>query len=152
GGEGDRIGRRGEDAANLGGDAEFVALLPAQEAADAMFAQAPAIPGRGIEIADAGVPAGLQRRLRLVVADDGEEIAERRPAKAELRQVELGAPELAQEKRIHDQAASRRNGAATGTISPISASISRAVTGSILVVGLRTKAVRMTPRRTRICL
>ena len=50
------------------------------------------------------------------------------------------------------QAAKLRKRRATGTACASKSAISRAVTGSIMVVGLRTKAVRITPRRTRSCL
>ena len=50
--------------ADLGGDLELVARLGAQESAETMLAQATSIPGRGVVVADAGVPGGVERRPR----------------------------------------------------------------------------------------
>ena len=64
-----------------------------------MLALRQAIPGRGVIIADARVPGGLQRGGRLRFGDDLEQIAEASSAKAELRDVDLSRAKAAVSER-----------------------------------------------------
>src|SRR5438270_731049 len=60
-----------------------------------MLALGSAVPGRGVEVADAGRPRCFDGRGRLRLADRDADVAERGRAEAELRDAERGAPDLA---------------------------------------------------------
>lgn len=55
-----------ENASDLGGDDEFVPVLPPQEVAEPVFAQAVAVKWRGVEIAYAGIPGRLKNAAGLL--------------------------------------------------------------------------------------
>ena len=95
-------------AADLGGQHEVAALLAIQRAAEAVLALRQAVPGRGVVVADAGVPGGLQRGGGLCFGDDLEQIAEAGTTEAELRDLDLGPAEAAAGERVHAFATSSR--------------------------------------------
>ncbi len=72
-----------KEAADFGGEAEIGAVLLAQDGAHAHFGEAGAIMRRGVEVADAGVPARLGGGGRVGFVDAGEEVAEGRAAHAQ---------------------------------------------------------------------
>ena len=79
--ESGRIARL-EQAPDLGREHEFGALLVAQRFAETVLGQAETIVRGGVEIADAGVVAGLDRGARLLIGERLVHVAERRPAEA----------------------------------------------------------------------
>ena len=104
-GEGRGIGRPAVDAADLGAQHEAVARLGAEHAADPMLALAVAVPGRGVEIADAGGIGRLDREVGLRLVDHLDRIAERAAAKAEARDRESGLAQPARLERVHPRQA-----------------------------------------------
>ena len=80
-----------EPAADLGREHVGIALLAAQEMVDARLGEAEAVKGRGVEIADASIPGGVQRRLRLVFRIGAVKIAGRGGAEAEFGEFYLVA-------------------------------------------------------------
>ena len=82
-----------EQAPDLGREHELVALLVAQRLAETVLGQAEAVVRRGVEIADAGVVAGLDRGARLLIGERLVHVAERRPAEAHDRDLD---PRLAE--------------------------------------------------------
>ena len=66
-----------------------------------MLALPAAIPGRGVEEADARIPGGGQRSLGIGFADADEQIAERRATEAELRERQGGAAKASAEEGLH---------------------------------------------------
>ena len=81
--------------------ARIAARLAIQRAAEAVLALRQAVPGRGVVVADAGVPGGLQCGSGLRFGDDLEQVAEPGAAEAELRDLDLGPAEPAAGERIH---------------------------------------------------
>ena len=81
------IGGPVQGAANLGGDLKRGPWLGAQKAAKPVFRQAPAIPGRGVEIAHARVPCAIHGGTRLRLINQTVQFTQVRRAKAEYRQV-----------------------------------------------------------------
>src|SRR5690606_9817083 len=79
--EGRRIARL-EEAPDLGREHELAAAPAAQRLAETMLRQPETVERRSVEIADAGVPAGLERGARLRVGERLVHVAERRPAEA----------------------------------------------------------------------
>ena len=73
-----------QQAANLGGDDEVGALAAAQKLVEAGFRKAEAIKRRGIKIADAGFPCGIESGLRLLIGHRAVEVGEGGGAKAQL--------------------------------------------------------------------
>ena len=71
-----------EQASHLGREHELGALLVAQRLAETVLGQAETIVRGGVEIADAGVVAGLDRGARLLIGERLVHVAERRPAEA----------------------------------------------------------------------
>jgi hypothetical protein len=90
--EGRRIARL-EQAPDLGREHEIGARLAAQRLAEAMLRQAEAVQRRGVEIADAGIMAGLERGPRLGIRERPVHVAERRPAAAHDRDLDPRAAE-----------------------------------------------------------
>ena len=95
------IDGREEPAADLGREDEFRPRLPVEEAAIADLAQAPAIVGRGVEIAYAGVPRRVERRGGGRFVDLHEQFAERRSAESKLRHLDASLSEAAGLGRVH---------------------------------------------------
>ena len=88
-------------AADLSGQHEVAARLAIKRPAEAVLALRQAIPGRGVVIANARVPGGLQRGGRLRFGDDLEQIAEASSAKAELRDLDVSRAKAAAGERVH---------------------------------------------------
>src|SRR5262249_17925960 len=102
-----RLPRCTQDAPHLGRQQDLVALLPVEEAADAVLALPAAVPRRGVVEAHARVPRRRQGRLGVGLADLGEELAERRSAEADLRNQDAAATEVAAGEWIHAHRSSR---------------------------------------------
>src|SRR3989442_6280687 len=66
-----------------------------EEATEAVLAEATAVPGSGVEVAQPRIPRCLQRGRSLVVGDGMVEIAERSASKAQLRDVDGARPQRA---------------------------------------------------------
>ena len=79
---------RAQDASDFRRDHELRTRLLAQQSTDAQLAQAAAVPRRGIVIANASVPGGIERRRRLRFAN----ARDRGAAKAELVQLDAVRP------------------------------------------------------------
>ncbi len=88
-------------ATDLGGQHEILARTAVEGAAEPVLALATAVPGGGVEVADAGVPRGGERRGGFFVGDDVEKIAEAGAAEAELRDFDAGAANFAAGERVH---------------------------------------------------
>ena len=87
--------RAAQRAADLAGNDELVARLAIERAADPMFGLALAVPGRGVEIADAAVPGCLQQRRASSSSMTSKSSPSGGGAKAELGHRYARAPELA---------------------------------------------------------
>ena len=103
-----RIRRRSEDPADLGRDDQLVARLGPQNPPEPVLAERPAIEGRGVEVADAGVPRRLDCCLGDLVGQRPEEVADRRTAEAERREHDLGLAEAGAREGIHLRAPAGR--------------------------------------------
>src|SRR5262245_9229031 len=77
------------DPSNLGAQHVLVALVLGELSAEANFGQAGAIERRGIEVARAGLPRGINRRGRFLVGDTAEHVSQRRGAKAQRASEEI---------------------------------------------------------------
>src|SRR6185503_10326524 len=82
-------------AADLGRHHDAVAAEGAQRGAQSMLGEAVAVQRRDVEQRDAGIECRTQRRLRDGLVDARIELAERRAAEAERRNVDAGAAERA---------------------------------------------------------
>jgi hypothetical protein len=80
-----------QEAADLGGQYVRAARLVAQEVADAPLGKSEAVKGRGVEIADAGIPGRIHRRLRLFFRIGAIKIADRGGAEAEFGESDIVA-------------------------------------------------------------
>src|SRR5260221_5005306 len=94
-------GIRPQQTADLGGEHELVTLVMTQHGADAVLAQPVAIERRGIEEPDTGGKSAGDGARRVGLAQRGEKIAERRPAKADLADAQAGAAEPSRVGRLH---------------------------------------------------
>ena len=103
-----RVRRRLEHAADLGRQHELGARLAVEEAAEAVLGLAPPVPGRGVEVADARVPSRLQSRFGVGLGHLDEQLAERRAAEAEQRQLDARFAEAALRQRVHGRFSSAR--------------------------------------------
>ena len=99
--EGFGVGRRLEDAADLGREHHLFSGAMVERPANPVLALPAAVPRRGVVVADAGVPGGGKGRIGLGLGDLREQVAERRAAEPELRHHDVGAPKLAPLKWIH---------------------------------------------------
>src|SRR5262245_2039635 len=72
-----------DQPADLGTEHVLTALVFGQGSAQARLGQAGAVQWRGVEVADALLPGGLDRCRRLPFGDVAEHVAQRRSAKAE---------------------------------------------------------------------
>ena len=90
-----RVPRRLEHAADLGRQHEVAARLAVEEAAEAVLGLAASVPGCRVVVADAFVPGRLQRRLGVGLGHLDEQIAQRRAAEAEQRQLDARFAEAA---------------------------------------------------------
>ncbi|MNL16439.1 hypothetical protein D3C87_1374820 [compost metagenome] len=86
---------RFQDPPDLGGQHEFVAWFPLKKIPEAAFGKALPVIGCGIEIADAGVPGGLQRLHRIFAADAAIEITDTGRAEGKLAQRQRRATKFA---------------------------------------------------------
>ena len=86
---------RPQQAPDLGRQHVGVPRLVAQEIAEAAFRKAEAVEGRGIEIAQAGIPGDLQRLHRRLARAGSVEPADRRAAEADLGYFQRGAADTA---------------------------------------------------------
>src|SRR5262245_55713920 len=77
------------DPSDLGAQHVLVALVLGELLAEANFGEAGAIEWRGIEIARAGLPRGVNRRGRFLVGDIAEHVSQRRGAEAERTSEEI---------------------------------------------------------------
>ena len=66
-----------------------------------MLALATAVPGRGVVVADAGIPRRLQGGAGVGIVDHVEQIAQPGAAEAELRELDAGAAKFAAGERVH---------------------------------------------------
>ena len=96
-----RVRRAQVNASDLGGEHEAVTRLGSQHAAEAQLALAVAVPGRGVEIADARGVRGFERRFGLVFWINLAGVAEARAAHAQLRDHEIRFGHAALLERIH---------------------------------------------------
>jgi hypothetical protein len=78
----ERIAHKGRKL-HLGREHVVLAPLVVQELPEAALGEPEAVPGRDVEVADAGVPGGLKRRLSVSVGDLVELVAERHAAEPE---------------------------------------------------------------------
>src|SRR5689334_8859136 len=72
-----------QKAPDLCGDDELIAWLGAQDRAEPLLGKAESVEGRGVEVADARAPCGLDHTMGLVFAHSLEQAAERRCAEPE---------------------------------------------------------------------
>ena len=79
-----------QHAADLRREHILVARLVAEKIADAALAEPGAIHRRRIEVADAAVPRRLQQRPRRIFRRRAPEVADRRAAEADARELEAG--------------------------------------------------------------
>src|SRR5262249_2010579 len=77
------------DPSDLGAQHVLIALVSGELPAEANFGYAGAIAGRGIEIARARLPRGINCRGRFLVGDIAEHVSQRRGAKAERASEEI---------------------------------------------------------------
>ena len=96
-----RIAWRLEHAADLGRQHELGARLAVEEAAEAVLGLAAPVPGCCVVVADTLVPGRLQRRLGVGLGHLDEQLAERRAAQAEQRQLDARFAEAALRQWVH---------------------------------------------------
>src|SRR5690606_17439091 len=68
--------RRLEQATHFGADEKFVPRFAGEELADPAFGETETVVRRGIEVADAEIPGGRERRVRLRIIDRSEQVSE----------------------------------------------------------------------------
>ena len=95
------FGRPPMHAANFGGDHEAVARLVAQHMTKAQLALAVAVPGRGVEIADAGGMCGLDGGAGLRLGNALAHVAQARAAQAELRDLQRRLADRTSKEGVH---------------------------------------------------
>ena len=89
-----RLGRREEPTADFGRQNKFGPRLRVEETTATKFGQTPAVIGRGIVVANAGVPRRFECCSRRRFVEPDKELAERRAAETQLRDLHLGLSEL----------------------------------------------------------
>ena len=102
-----RLGRREEPAPDFGRENEFRPRLRVKETAATNLRQTPTVIGRGVVITNAGVPGRFQRGGGRCFVDSNEELAQRRAAETELRELYPGLPELSRFEGIHKRPTSQ---------------------------------------------
>ena len=96
----DRLGAVGagriEHPSDLGREHVLVARSPTQRVPEAPFRGTVPVQRRGVEVPDAARPRGVDRRVRVLVADAREHVADRRGAEAEAGHRRTARAELAE--------------------------------------------------------